>query len=142
MGDKYSQMPRARETRLCSPDSVNRVTLRLPRLAGQFQGRVPTLAARVGAGDWRGRGGTRKRETSAARLCVALLGTEGGERGSWGVWVRPGGAHGPQRAGRPPARRFPAPTSPGRRRRRRWAARDLSELATAEEDHVPSSRRS
>lgn len=42
----------------------------------------------------------------------------------------------------PPARRFPAPTSPGRRRRRRWAARDLSELATAEEDHVPSSRRS
>lgn len=49
MGDKYSQMPRARETRLCSPDSVNRVTLRLPRLAGQFQGRVPTLAA-----GWRG----------------------------------------------------------------------------------------
>lgn len=49
MGDKYSQMPGARETRLCSPDSVNRVALRVPRLAGQFQGRVSTLAA-----GWRG----------------------------------------------------------------------------------------
>lgn len=155
MGDKYSQMPRARETRLCSPDSVNRVTLRLPRLAGQFQGRVPTLAA-----GWRG--GLAGSGVVLGSEKPPLPGfvspswgrREGrGGRGAFGSargeLTDPRGQDAPERrqlrcggAQPPPARRFPAPTSPGRRRRRRWAARDLSELATAEEDHVPSSRRS
>lgn len=82
-------------------------------------------------------------------------GRRGGEKGSWGGWVRPGGALLQASEGRmpqdrggslgrrtPPPRLFPPPaTSPARRRRRR-APGDLSQRVTEEEDRFPTSRRS
>lgn len=87
MGDKHSRMPGARETRLGSPDSVNSVTLRLPRLAGQFQGQVPTV---VVAG-WRG--GLMGLPKSEKPLLPGFVSSSWGRRQgrkSWGACPPPG----------------------------------------------------
>lgn len=132
MGDKYLRMPGA-------------------RFAGQFQGPVPKLVA---AGwRWAQAGYSKTRTLCSLALCRPP-GTEGGEKESWGVWARPGalvsvrrGKGAPEQrqlhGGRaqPHPRLFPTPTSPGRRRRP-WAPRDPSERPTAEEELVPSFRRS
>lgn len=147
-GDKCSPMPRARESRLCSPHSANGVTLRLPTLAGRFQGQIPAFVAWGGAeGDWLGV--LRREKPPLPGLMSPSWGRRGGEKGSRGVWFRPGallqasegrmpqdlngslGGHTP-----PPLLFPPPPTSPGRRRWRP-APRDLSGLVTEEEDLFP-----
>lgn len=131
-------MPRARETRLCSSDSVNGVTLRLGTLTGRFRAESLLLSPRGGAKRGATGGGIQKRVTSAPWLCVVLLGTEGEEKGSWGGRIHPGAplqaTEGKMRrdgrsslggSAQTPTTLPPPPTSPGRRRRRRRAPRDL-----------------
>lgn len=151
-------MPGAKETRLCSSDSVNGVTLRWPTLAGWFQDRIPAFVAagwRGGGGGGRLAEGLRGEKPPLRGSVSPSWGRSGGEKGSWGGWVRPGGALLQASEGRmpqdrggslgrrtPPPRLFPPPpTSPARRRRQR-APGDLSQRVTEEEDHFPTSRRS
>lgn len=136
----------ARKTGLCSPESVNRVTLPLPRFGGQFQGPVPTTG---GAGDWRG--DSKGRNVHSLALCrlpgsgrrgegvVGRLGPRGRfSQAAEGRMPQEGSSSTGQRAA--PRDYFPPPPpppqSPGRSRRLQ-VPRDLSERATAEEDPVP-----
>lgn len=136
-------MPGASETPLCSPDSINGVTLRLPALQVGFRVQS-SLLSQAGA---EGIAGRLKREKLAFPDFVSpSWGRRLGRRGH-GV---PGGAsyrsrgEGCPRTATPrivASRSPPPPTSPGRGRRRQ-APRDLSQRATAREDRVPSVKRS